>query len=155
MQGARVRSPIWEDSTCCRATKPVRYNHRVSTPVPANCDRVAPMAAAKESPGIARKTQCSHTLKKKDSSKVSQGVIRKQLQTGRHCLLPKDQRPPASSPRKTQAPDLPRSGSASPCWGGCSAHWGVKGPVGRGCPQGPPQGGCHSRTRRTPVSGSV
>ena len=27
MQGTRVRSLVWEDSTCCRATKPVHRNY--------------------------------------------------------------------------------------------------------------------------------
>lgn len=60
----------------------------------------------------------------------------------------------ASFPHKTQAHALPQSCSLGPCWGGCSAHWVVKVPGGQGCPLSPPQGGCHSQTRRTPVSGS-
>ena len=27
MQGTRVRALVWEDPTCCRATRPVRYNY--------------------------------------------------------------------------------------------------------------------------------
>ena len=27
IQGTRVRALVWEDPTCCRATKPVRHNY--------------------------------------------------------------------------------------------------------------------------------
>ena len=27
MQGTRVRALVWEDPTCCGATKPVRHNY--------------------------------------------------------------------------------------------------------------------------------
>ena len=27
MRGTRVRALVWEDPTCCGATKPVRYNY--------------------------------------------------------------------------------------------------------------------------------
>ena len=32
MQGTQVWSLVWEDSTCCRATKPTRGNYRARTP---------------------------------------------------------------------------------------------------------------------------
>ena len=32
MQGTRVRSLVWEDPTCCRATKPVRHNYWACVP---------------------------------------------------------------------------------------------------------------------------
>ena len=31
MQGTRVQALVWEDPTCCRATKPVHHNHWATT----------------------------------------------------------------------------------------------------------------------------
>ena len=36
MQGTRVRALVWEDPTCCGATKPIRHSYRAYTLGPAS-----------------------------------------------------------------------------------------------------------------------
>ena len=74
MQGTRVRVLVQEDPSCCGATKPVRHNywacalepvlhnkrsHRNEKPAHHN-EEQPPLAATRESPRAATKTQCSH-----------------------------------------------------------------------------------------------
>ena len=76
MQGTRVRALVWEDPTCCRATRPVSHNSRLSEPArvelvlrnkrgrdserPAHRDEEwAPLAATRESPRTENKAQHS------------------------------------------------------------------------------------------------
>ena len=81
MQGTQVRALVWEDPTCRRATKPVRHNywarvpqllkpmrlepvlrnkrsHRSEKPVH-HKEEEPPLAATRESPRAATKTQHS------------------------------------------------------------------------------------------------
>ena len=86
MQGTWVWSLVWEDPTCRRATKPVRHNYRARVmqllkpaclePMlrnkrshhnekPAHCSEELPLlAATRESPCTATKTQCRQEEKK-------------------------------------------------------------------------------------------
>ena len=73
MQGTRVRSLVWEDPTCHRATKPVSHKYWARVPraralqqeKPLQWEarapqlRVAPLAATRESPRAATETQHS------------------------------------------------------------------------------------------------
>ena len=79
MQGTRVRALVWEDPTCCGATRPVSHNYWASRlePVlrnkrghdserPAHRDEEwPPLAATRESPRTETKTQHKHKKKKK------------------------------------------------------------------------------------------
>ena len=87
MQGTRVRALVQDDPTCRGATKSVRHNywarvpqlpkpahlesvlrnkrsHRNEKPVHRN-EEQPPLAATRESPRAAMKTQCGQKLKKK------------------------------------------------------------------------------------------
>ena len=92
MQGTWVWSLVWEDPTCRRATKPVRHNYRARVmqllkpaclePMlrnkrshhnekPAHCSEELPLlAATRESPCTATKTQCRQEEKKKLQSQA-------------------------------------------------------------------------------------
>ena len=73
MQGTRVRALVWEDPTCCGATRPVRHNYWAcasgacapnkrgrDSERPAHCDEEwPPLAATRESPRTETKTQHS------------------------------------------------------------------------------------------------
>ena len=79
MQGTRVRSLVWEDPTCRGATKAMRHNYWAHVPQllkPAHLEPMLhnkrshrneekpPLAATRESPHTATKTQRSQKKKK-------------------------------------------------------------------------------------------
>ena len=82
MQGTRVRALVWEDPTCCGATRPVSHNYWAcvsgacapnkrgrDSERPANRDEQwPPLATTRESPRIETKTQ--HSQKKKECRNI-------------------------------------------------------------------------------------
>ena len=76
MQQTWVRPLVWEDPTCFRATKSLGLNkrsHHKEMPAYRN-QRVALVAATRESPHTATKTQCSKKKKKKKKEKKEKSV---------------------------------------------------------------------------------
>ena len=89
MQGTQVRSLAQEDSTCCKATKPVRLYYR-SLRAWSLCSATRDSATAHRSwrkPSKVMKTQHSATPNQKNENKVSHlESLKFSCSQGYHCL---------------------------------------------------------------------